>query len=209
MSGRIDRRGACAGLLAALLLAGGARAQTAAQDPAVALVNGLYDGVRLAAAAGPVPVATRLDLLGDALNRTFDYPAMMRLAYGGSRWGRLPAERQARLVETFTRFFNTVYANRLSAAAGSSFEVQPASEARGEGRLVKSRVTDASGNATNVDYVVGKSGRVTDVLLAGVVSEVGNLRSEFDGPIKSGGADALEAHMRARTEAMLAPKPGG
>jgi phospholipid transport system substrate-binding protein len=208
VSGRIDRRGACAGLLAALFAAAGARAQDPA-DPAVELVNGLYDGVRLAAAAGPVPVATRLDLLGDALTRTFDYPVMMRLAYGGTRWGRLPAERQGRLIETFTRFFNTVYANRLSAAAGSTFEVQPTSEARGEGRLVKSRVMDPGGNATNVDYVVGKSGRVTDVLLAGVVSEVGNLRTEFEGPVKSGGADALEAHMRARVEAMLAPKPGG
>lgn len=203
--GSIDRRGFAA-LLAGAFLSGSsfaARAQGA--DPAVALVNGLYDGVKAASAA--TTVEARVGALGEAFGRAFDYPAMLRLAYGGARWNRVPEAKQAALVEGFTRFFNVTYANRLSAAQGSTFEVQPASEARGEGRLVRSKVTAPQGNVTNVDYVVGKEGKVSDVLLAGTVSEVGNLRTEFDAPIKAGGADRLEAYMRQRVEAMLAAKP--
>lgn len=201
--------GLLAGFLAGPVLAGRAGAQGAAQesDPAVALVRALYDGVRAASGAGTGTVAARLEALGDTFTRTFDYPAMLRLAYGGARWSKLPEPRQAALVQGFTRFFNATYASRLSAATGSRFEVQPASEARGEGRLVRSRVTDPGGNVTAVDYVVGKDGRVADVLLAGTVSEVGNLRTEFDTPIKAGGADRLEAYLRQRVEGMLAAKP--
>ena len=214
----LDRR-AFVGFVTATALAGvpGARAQEASRaqeagraqeaDPAVALVRGLYDGVRAASILGPV--AARLEALAEPFARTFDYPAMMRLAYGGTRWSKVPEPRQAALVEVFTRFFNATYANRLSAAVGSSFEVQPASEPRGEGRLVRSRVTDPGGNVTAVDYVVGKGGRVTDVLLAGTVSEVASLRAEFDASVKGGGADRLEAYMRQRVEGMLAAKPPG
>lgn len=203
----IDRR-TLLGLLAGAVVAGhtgvgAARAQDA--DPAVALVRALYEGVRAATIAPSV--AARLDALGEPFARAFDYPAMLRLAYGGTRWGKLPEARRAALVPDFTRFFNATYANRLSAAVGSQFEVQPASEPRGEGRLVRSRVVDPGGNVTAVDYVVGREGRVTDVLLAGTVSEVANLRAEFDTPVKAGGADRLEAYMRQRVEGMLAAKP--
>lgn len=177
-------------------------------DPAVQLVRALYEGIRAALKDGPGTVQSRLAATSEILTRTFDLPTMARRSIG-SRFRNAPPERQSAIVEAFSRYFLAVYAVRLASAAGGTFEVQPASETREGGRLVRSKAGDAAGRDTEVNYLIGGSGRVTDVYLAGTVSEVGTMRAEFDPSLKAGGIDALETFLRQRTEQMLAPKPPG
>ena len=66
----------------------------------------------------------------------------------------------------------------------------------------RTRVVDAEGKATPVDYLVNAEGRVVDIYLGGTVSMLAARRSEFDGVLKKGGPEALEAHLRKRTEAV-------
>ncbi|MEH3144967.1 MAG: ABC transporter substrate-binding protein [Methylobacterium frigidaeris] len=194
---------------AALLLAGpgiplGAGAAHAAGDAAVALVETLIASFQ--EALKQPDVRGRAALLAEPLATSFDLPAMLRLAIG-TRWKDIPADKQAALTEAFGPYLTATYATRLSAAAGSKFAVQPKSEARGQGRLVQSTVTDPSGDASPVDYVIGPDGKITDVFLQGTVSEAGTLRTGFGEPLKEGGPDALLAHLRKTTETMLAARP--
>ncbi|GJD49393.1 hypothetical protein OPKNFCMD_2123 [Methylobacterium crusticola] len=185
----------------ALWPAGPARAD---DDAAVATVRRMTDAFQEALKAGDV--RARSAVLAGPMAQNFDLPAMLRLGVG-TRWKDIPADKQAALIAAFGPYLTATYATRLSAAAGSRFEVQAKSEARGSGRLVRSTVTDASGDPSPVDYILGPDNKITDVYLQGTVSEAGTLRTGFTDPLRSGGPDGLLAHLRKTTEGMLAAAP--
>lgn len=191
-------------VLLALALAAAPAAQ-AADDPALATVTTLYGSFDAAVKAGAGTLQQRLDAVGPAMERSFDFPAMVRLAVG-PQWASFTPEQQAALTEAFRRNFVTTYANRLKQAAGGRFEVL-GSERRGAGSLVQTKVTTPDNDASQIDFVTNAEGKVTDVLLNGNVSEVASQRSVFNPPLKAGGADGLLKFLRQRTENMLSAKP--
>ncbi|BCM86177.1 MlaC/ttg2D family ABC transporter substrate-binding protein [Methylobacterium indicum] len=174
-------------------------------DPAVATVRKMTDALEAALKAGDV--RARAEILSGPMKETFDLPAMLRLGVG-TRWKDIPAAKQQELTAAFGPYLSATYATRLSAAAGSSFAIDPKSEARGAGRIVHVTVTDGSGDTSPVDYVLNAENRITDVFLQGTVSEAGTLRTGFSEPLQEGGADGLLAHLKKSTETMLAaPAP--
>ncbi|WFT79765.1 MULTISPECIES: Tgt2/MlaC family protein [unclassified Methylobacterium] len=185
----------------ALVAPGPARA---ADDPAVATVQRMI--AAFTEALKQPDVRGRVAVLTGPVAESFDLPAMLRLAIG-SRWKDVPADKQAALIEAFGPYLTATYATRLSAAAGGRFDVQPASEARGSGRIVRSTATDASGDSSPVDYITTNDGKITDVYLQGTISEAGTLRTTFAEPLKSGGPDALLDFLRQTTATMLAAAP--
>lgn len=176
----------------------------AAEDAAVASVKRMTDAFQEALKRPDVP--GRVEVLSGPMAQAFDLPAMLRLAVG-TRWKDIPAAKQAALVEAFGPYLTATYATRLSAATGGRFTVQPKSEPRGSGRLVRSTVTEASGDESPVDYVTNAEGRITDVYLQGTVSEAGTLRTNFGDQLKSGGPDGLLEFLRKSTATMLAATP--
>jgi phospholipid transport system substrate-binding protein len=172
-------------------------------DPAVARIKAFYDSLQAATAgAQAADPKQRLGVVSEAMMRTFDLAAMTRLAVG-AQWSKIPAAKQASLQEAFGRYFIASYASRLGGAAGGRFDVLPKSEQRTGGRLVRTRVTDAGGNTTPVDFLLNADGRVVDVYLGGTVSELASRRSEFDAALKRGGPDALEANLRKRADELM------
>lgn len=173
------------------------------EDPAVARIKAFYDSLegamKGAQAADP---KQRAAALSEAVMRTFDIPAMTRLAIG-PQWSKIPAGKQASLQDAFGRYFVATYASRLGQASGGRFEVLPKTEQKSGGRLVRTRVIDASGKATPVDYLVNAQGQVIDVYLNGTVSELASQRSELTAALKAGGPDALEANLRKRADALM------
>lgn len=176
----------------------------AAEDAAVASVKRMTEAFQEALKRPDVP--GRVEVLSGPMAQAFDLPAMLRLAVG-TRWKDIPAAKQAALVEAFGPYLTATYATRLSAATGGRFTVQPKSEPRGSGRLVRSTVTEASGDESPVDYVTNAEGRITDVYLQGTVSEAGTLRTNFGDQLKSGGPDGLLDFLRKSTATMLAATP--
>jgi phospholipid transport system substrate-binding protein len=186
---------------AALAWPVGAAAQ--GEDAAVARIKAFYDGLQKAmASADP---KQRLAAVSDAMMRTFDIAAMTRLAVG-PQWSKIPVARRDSLQEAFGRYFIASYANRLGQAAGGRFEVLPQTEKRAGGRLVRTRVTDAQGKETPVDYLVNADGKVVDVYLGGTVSELASRRSDFAAAMKAGGPDALEANLRKQADELMGRK---
>ncbi|MRI55832.1 ABC transporter substrate-binding protein [Methylobacterium sp. DB1607] len=201
---RLNRRTLLAAALATVAASGTPQIVRAAEDPAVELIRRLYAKFEEALKNGAGDLKSRLAIVGDTLAATFDTPAMVRTAVG-PKWKTFKPEQQEALTETFGRYFVTLYANRLSQAAGGKFDIKPQSEERGPNRVVSTRVSNKDGDESDVDYVVNASNRVQDVLLNGNVSEVASMRASFADPLK-GGADGLLKFMRDRTDGMLAAK---
>lgn len=199
---RLNRRTLLAAV-AVFALAGAPRDLRAAEDPAVAPITKLYAKFEEALKNGAGDLKTRLATVGDTLAATFDTNAMVATAVG-PKWKTFKPEQQAALSEAFGQYFVTLYANRLSQAAGGKFEIKPQSEVRGPNRIVATRVSNKDGDDSDVDYVINADNRVQDVLLNGNVSEVASMRAGFAEPLKTGGAEGLVKFMRERTDGMLA-----
>ena len=201
---RLNRRTLLAAALATVAASGTPQIVRAAEDPAVEPIRRLYAKFEEALKNGAGDLKSRLAIVGDTLAATFDTPAMVRTAVG-PKWKTFKPEQQEALSEAFSKYFVTLYANRLSQAAGGKFDIKPQSEERGPNRVVSTRVSNKDGDESDVDYVVNASNRVQDVLLNGNVSEVASMRASFADPLK-GGADGLLKFMRDRTDGMLAAK---
>ncbi|MEH3119868.1 MAG: ABC transporter substrate-binding protein [Methylorubrum populi] len=201
---RLNRRSLLAAAAALAVSAGTPRVVRAAEDPAVEPIKRLYAKFEEALKNGAGDLKSRLAVVGDTLAETFDTPVMVRTAVG-PKWKSFKPEQQQALTEAFGKYFVTLYANRLSQAAGGKFDIKPQSEARGSNRVVSTRVSNKDGDDSEVDYVVNASDKAQDVLLNGNVSEVASMRASFTDPLK-GGADGLLKFMRERTDGMLAAK---
>ncbi|MCG5247039.1 MlaC/ttg2D family ABC transporter substrate-binding protein [Methylorubrum extorquens] len=201
---RLNRRSLLAAAVAMLALTATPHPVRAADDPAVAPIRRLYAKFEEALKNGAGDLKSRLAIVGETLAETFDTPAMVRTAVG-PKWKTFKPEQQDALTETFGKYFVTLYANRLSQAAGGKFQIEPKSEERGPNRVVSTRVSNKDGDDSEVDYVVNAGNKVQDVLLNGNVSEVASMRASFADPLK-GGSDGLLKFMRERTDGMLAAK---
>jgi len=178
----------------------------AAEEPAVARIKSYY-GVLLDTMknAKQLGISGRYEKLAPVIRETFDLPAMTRIAVGPA-WTSVPAEQQAALVDVFSRMTIATYANRFDGYSGERFETDPASETRGRNRIVHTRLIEASGKPTVLNYLMHEtdsSWKVTDVYLSGTISELATRRSEFGSILKSAGAEALIANLRERTEKLL------
>ena len=178
----------------------------AADDPAVQTVRDLYAAFSAALKDGPGPLPARVEAVGPALDKAFDFPAMTRVAVG-AKWSGFTPEQQAAVIDAFKRSLTVTYANRLARAAGGKFDVTPTVEERGSQRVVPTRVTASDGDDSAVDFVVNDSNRIQDVLLNGDVSEIAAQRNALSAPLKSGGADGVVKFLRQRADGMLAAKP--
>lgn len=177
----------------------------AGEDPAVARIKGFYGAIEgMMREQAATPDRTKMMAsLAQAVADTFDLAAMLRTAIG-PQWSKIPADKQGALQQAFDRYFVAAYAGRLSGATGGSFEVKPQVDKRPNGRLVRTVISDDRGIKTNVDFLVNADNKVADVYLEGAVSEMASRRTDFDGFLKKGGPDALEAELRRRAD--QAPK---
>lgn len=199
---RLTRRLAAALIAAPLLVPVSA---WAADDPAVQTVRDLYAAFSAALKDGPGPLPARVEAVGPAMDKAFDFPAMTRIAVG-SKWSSFSPEQQEAVTDAFKRSLTVTYANRLARAAGGKFDVTPKVEERGAQRVVPTRVTAADGDDSEVDFVVNANNRIQDVLLNGDVSEIAAQRTALSAPLKAGGADGVVKFLRQRVDGMLAAK---
>jgi ABC-type transporter MlaC component len=180
-----DRRAVVGFLALMMTVLAGMPHQAAAQD-ASAGVRRFYDAL---GAATQRPGGATTEAIRSAVTAAFDLDAMLQQAVG-PRWQSIPADRQPALRAAFARYFVGIYADRFRGAENLSFQIgTPA--ARGASTLVRSRVLAPGGANAAVDFVVAPSGKIVDVYLGGMVSEVASLRVRFQNALLSGGADAL------------------
>lgn len=183
-----------------------ASAQGAVTDPAVARIQAFYDVLlTVMKEAGKLGIRGRYEKLAPAIRTTFDLAAMTRIAVGPD-WTSIAPEQQNALVDSFTRMTIATYANRFDGYSGERFEVEPATETRSTGRIVRTRLIQSTGEPVVLNYLVrgsGDSWRVVDVYLAGTISELATRRSEFGAILESGGANALVESLRQQADKLM------
>ncbi len=178
-------------------------AQAQAADPSVAQVQGFYDVLTASMKAGGT-AKSRYDKLKPAVEKAFDLPAMTATAVGPSWAGLSDADKKA-LTDAFSRMTIANYAKSFDSYSGEKFTVDPASVARGSDHFVKSTMKSSSETiAFNYrTHQVGSDWKVTDVYLAGNISQMAQKRSDFAATLASGGPQALAKRINALTDQML------
>jgi phospholipid transport system substrate-binding protein len=178
-------------------------AQAQAADPAASQVLGFYDVLTASMQMGG-STKGRYDKLRPAVEKAFDLPAMTAIAVGPSFAAMSDADKKA-LIEAFTRMTVANYAKNFSSFGGETFTVEPVSIARGNDRFVKSAMKTTSQTiAFNYrTHQVDGDWKITDVYLAGNISQMAQKRSDFASTLAAGGPSGLAKRINALTDQML------
>ena len=119
----------------------------------------------------------------------------------GPAWAALSDADKKALIDAFTRMTIANYAKNFDSYGGEKFTVEPASIARGSDQFVKSTHEDRPSETIAFNYrmhQVGSDWKITDVYLAGNISQMAQKRSDFAATLASGGAaGAGQADQRA------------
>jgi phospholipid transport system substrate-binding protein len=191
-----------AGSPAASLLAS-LPAQAQAADPAVEQIQGFYDALTAMMKAGG-SVKSRYERLKPAVEKAFDLSAMTATAVGPA-WATMSDADKKALTDAFTRMTVVNYAKNFDSYNGEKFSIEPASIVRGSDHFVKSTLK-TSNDTIAFNYrmhQLGSDWKVTDVLLAGNISQMAQKRSDFAATLASGGPQGLVKKMNALTDQML------
>ena len=186
------------------MMSGSAAAQTAqSADPSSAQVQGFYDAL-LASMKSGGSAKSRFEKLKPAVEKAFDLPAMTATAVGPS-WASLSEPDKKTLTDAFGRMTIANYAKNFDSYGGEKFTVEPVSVPRGSDHFVKSTLKTSSETvAFNYRlHQVGSDWKITDVLLAGNISQMAQKRSDFAATLASGGPSALTKRINALSDQML------
>lgn len=180
-----------------------ARAQGTESDTAARRVRVFYDSLlEVMKQADRLGKQGRYDKLAPVIRETFDLAAMTRIAVGPD-WNAIAPDLQAQLVENFARMTIATYANRFDGYSGERFDVDPASEPRSTGRVVRTKIVPADGEPVTLNYLMRGSGdhwKIVDVYLTGTISELATRRTEFAAILKAGGPQALVESLRQQAD---------
>jgi phospholipid transport system substrate-binding protein len=179
-------------------------AHAAIPDPAAERVNtldnALLDTMKQGPALGP---KGRFRKLTPVIEQSFDIPTMTAYAVGPAWATFSPADKQA-LIHAFGRLSAASYAHNFDSFGGERFEIG-AVQQRGADKVVQSRIVPAHGDPTNLTYRMRQTAdgwKIIDVYY-GAISQLTTRRSDFAGPVASGGAKGLLAHLDALTAKLV------
>jgi phospholipid transport system substrate-binding protein len=180
---------------AAVLAAAAPPLRLAAQEASPgATVSSFYDALLGVMKQGPaLGFKGRVDRLGPAIHRVFDFPLMTRLIVG-LQWPSLSTQQQQQLVSAFGDFSVAIYASRFDEYSGEHFVVDPDPTPTTGGVVVHSKLVKSDGEPVELDYLMHRANggwQIVDVYLSGTVSELATRRSEFSSVMRRGGPEAL------------------
>ena len=177
--------------------------QAQAADPAVEQVQGFYDALLASMKSGGT-AKSRYEKLKPAVEKAFDLPAMTATAIGPT-WASASEADKKTLIDAFSRMTIANYAKNFDSFGGEKFTVEPASIARGTDHFVKSTMQTSSETiAFNYrTHQVGSDWKITDVYLAGNISQMAQKRSDFAATLASGGPAGLAKRINALSDQML------
>lgn len=171
---------------------GAAHADTA--EP-VAVVQSLYDALLETMKEGEkLGFDGRYQKLEPVIHKAFDVATMCKIAMGGY-WTTLTTEKKNAVLVAFDRYTVSTYASRFKADKGLKLQVGATKDVPNERKLVETRIVKPDGEPVEVNYLFRKNPegawQVIDVYLAGAISQLTQLRSEFSEPLQKGGVDSL------------------
>jgi phospholipid transport system substrate-binding protein len=191
--------------LAVLILAGAGSAHAEGGDPAAARIEAFDVSLIATMKEGTsLGVRGRYARLTPIVERTFNVPLMTQFAVGPAWATMSDADRRA-LVAAFTRLTAASYAHNFDRFAGERFAIDPKVETRGADRIVSSHLVPEHGAPVSLVYRMENAGgawKIVDVYY-GAISQLTTRRADFAGPLASGGAAGLVAHLDSLVAKLL------
>jgi phospholipid transport system substrate-binding protein len=185
------RFGAMALSAVSVMAAGTARADAA--EPA-AVVQSLYDALLETMKNGEkLGFDGRYQKLEPVIHKVFDVATMCKIAMGGY-WTTLSTDKKNAVLVAFDKYTVSTYAARFKANKGVQFKVGETKQVPNDRMLVQSTIVKSDGEPVELNYLFRKGAegwQVIDVYLAGAISQLTQMRSEFSEPLQKGGVDAL------------------
>ncbi|MDE1986773.1 MAG: ABC transporter substrate-binding protein [Alphaproteobacteria bacterium] len=175
-------------------------------DPAVQQVQTFYDALLDSMKhAKELGIKGRFDKLKPVIEATFDLPDMVHLAVGPS-WATMSAADQQALLDAFERMTVANYASNFDGYSDEKFVVDPATQTRGQDRIVQSKLV-TGGKTIPFGYrmrQVGGTWKILDIYLNGYVSQLATQRSDFGATVTAGGAKGLIKKIDTLTDKLMA-----
>ncbi|MBR0642400.1 hopanoid biosynthesis protein HpnM [Roseomonas hellenica] len=155
--------------------------------------------------AGSLGVRGRFDRLAPVMQASFDLPAMTRIAIGPA-WSNMTPDQQGQLVQAFSEWSISTYANRFNGFSGESFSTAGVTTLRSGDQMVRTALNRVNDAPVQLNYLVRQASagwRIVDVYLTGTISELASRRAEFTTVLQQGGPDRLIAELRRRAAALM------
>jgi len=190
----ISRRLFGAMALGAVTVAVADTARADAVEPAAA-IQSLYDALLAAMKDGEkLGFDGRYQKLEPVIHKVFDVATMCKIAMGGY-WTALTTEKKNAVLLAFDKYTVSTYASRFKADKGIKFQVGATKQVPNDRKLVETKIVKPDGEPVEINYLFRKQAdggwQVIDIYLAGAISQLTQMRSEFSEPLHKGGVDGL------------------
>jgi phospholipid transport system substrate-binding protein len=136
----------------------------------------------------------------------FDVATMCKIALGGY-WTTLTTEKKNAVLVAFDKYTVSTYASRFKSFKNQKFEVGATKQVPNERVLVESKIVKSDGEPVELNYLFRKNAegwQIIDVYLAGAISQLTQMRSEFSEPLQKGGVDALIQQLDQKSKQLQA-----
>jgi phospholipid transport system substrate-binding protein len=192
--------------LGALVLACAAHlAYATASDPAVDQVQILTSALLKSMHAGPgTSMSERYRSLEPVIERVFALPLMTRLSVGPD-WAKFAPDAQQVVIAAFSRYTIANYAHNFRSFGGQKFEIDANVLARGEEKIVRTRLVSPDDTPASLLYrMVQVNGvwKIIDVYYNGI-SQLTLHRVDFAGAVASGGSQALIDYLNKVSDGLV------
>jgi phospholipid transport system substrate-binding protein len=202
----ISRRTFAATASAAALIGIPGVAIAGATEPA-GVIQAMYDTLLHTMKNGPtLGFDGRYKELEPALHQALDIATMCKIAIGPS-WTGTPTDKKDALLVSFDRYLVSTYAARFKKFSGQSFQVGTTKPAPNDRMLVETKLIKSDGEPIELNYLMRKNDagwQVIDIFLAGAISQMTQMRSEFTEPLRKGGVDALIQELDRKSKELAA-----
>jgi len=146
----------------------------------------------------------RFDALLPEIHQDFDLSGMSRMAVGAG-WTTLSSAQQQAVTSAFARYITATYADNFDSYSGERFEVI-GQRSTPYGTIVESWLIQSDGTPVTMNYLMRQNGNAWqfgDIYLAGTISQLANLRSQFSSVLAREGPGGLIALLDRKTEMLL------
>jgi phospholipid transport system substrate-binding protein len=188
----------------ALTALGTGTVQADTTEPAAA-VQSLYDALLDAMKQGEkLGFEGRYEKLKPVIHKVFDIATMCKISVGGY-WTEMPTEKKNALLVAFDKYTVSTYASRFKSFNNQKFEVGATKQVPNERMMVESKIVKSDGDPVELNYLFRKNAdgwQIIDVYLAGAISQLTQMRSEFSEPLQKGGVDALIQQLDQKVKQM-------
>jgi phospholipid transport system substrate-binding protein len=193
---------------AALVLAGGARAQAPeVQAPDVLVKNVTLEVVDIIQKDKDIQAGDRkkvIALIETKVLPNFNFQAMTSSAVGRN-WDKASAEQKARLMDEFKTLLVRTYASALASYSTQKFDFRPLrAKPTDTDVTVNVRIMQPGAQPVTIDYDMEKrpgGWKVWDVRVGGI-SLVANYRTEFDNLVRESGLDGLIKALQTKNKSL-------